>query len=82
MSESWPGMTGNRHLVRIGTRAADEGTCPDNLAAKALPAVWPAAAFFRRGSSSWTTSRWVPSWTRLTTSSSVACRGQAGRSSG
>ena len=41
MSETWPGMTGNRRLVRIGTRAADEGTCPDQQAAKALPAVWP-----------------------------------------
>ena len=41
MSETWPGMTGNRHLVRIGIRAADEGTCPEQQAAKALPAVWP-----------------------------------------
>ena len=41
MSETWPGMTGNWRLVRIGTRAADEGTCPEQQAAKALPAVWP-----------------------------------------
>lgn len=41
MSETWPGMTGNWHLVRIGIRAADEGTCPEQQAAKALPAVWP-----------------------------------------
>src|SRR5579872_6165329 len=38
---NWSRLTGDRNLVRIGTRAAEEGTCPDKLAAKALPAVYP-----------------------------------------
>ena len=42
MPENVAGMTGDRGLVRIGTRAADEGTCPARLAAKARPAMRPA----------------------------------------
>jgi len=41
MPVNWAGLTGDRSVVRIGTRAAEEGTCPDKLAAKALPAVYP-----------------------------------------
>lgn len=41
MPINWSGLTGDRSVVRIGTRAAEEGTCPDKLAAKALPAVYP-----------------------------------------
>jgi PD-(D/E)XK nuclease superfamily protein len=36
-------MTGPTNHVRVGTRAIGEGTCPDYLAAKARPALWPAA---------------------------------------
>ena len=42
MSASWPGMTGPTDHVRVGTRSVGEGTCPDYLAAKAHPALWPA----------------------------------------
>src|SRR5512146_1962249 len=35
-------MTGPTDHVRVGTRSAGEGTCPDYLAAKAHPALWPA----------------------------------------
>jgi hypothetical protein len=43
VSAGWPGMTGPTNRVRVGTRSAGEGTCPDYLAAKAHPALWPAA---------------------------------------
>ena len=43
MSAGWPGMTGPTDHVRVGTRSVGEGTCPDYLAAKAHPALWPAA---------------------------------------
>jgi hypothetical protein len=39
---NWPGMTGPIDHVRVGTRSVGEGTCPDYLAAKAHPALWPA----------------------------------------
>jgi PD-(D/E)XK nuclease superfamily len=42
VSASWPGMTGPTDHVRVGTRSVGEGTCPDYLAAKAHPALWPA----------------------------------------
>ena len=42
MSAGWPGMTGPTDHVRVGTRSVGEGTCPDYLAAKAHPALWPA----------------------------------------
>ena len=42
MSANWPGMTGPTDHVRVGTRSVGEGTCPDYLAAKAHPALWPA----------------------------------------
>ena len=42
MSANWPGMTGPTDHVRVGTRSVGEGTCPDFLAAKAHPALWPA----------------------------------------
>jgi hypothetical protein len=35
-------MAGSDNHVRVGTRAAGEGTCPDYLAAKAHPALRPA----------------------------------------
>lgn len=35
-------MVGSDDHVRVGTRAAGEGTCPDYLAAKAHPALRPA----------------------------------------
>ena len=41
MPVNWAALIGDRSVVRIGTRAAEEGTCPDKLAAKALPAVYP-----------------------------------------
>ena len=44
MSAGWPGMTGPTDHVRVGTRSAGEGTCPDYLAAKAHPALWPATS--------------------------------------
>jgi hypothetical protein len=37
-------MTGPTDHVRVGTRLADEGTCPDYLAAKAHPALRPAVS--------------------------------------
>ena len=40
MPVNWAVLAGDRSVVRIGTRAAEEGTCPDRLAAKALPAVY------------------------------------------
>ena len=42
MSAGWLGMTGPTDHVRVGTRSVGEGTCPDYLAAKAHPALWPA----------------------------------------
>jgi hypothetical protein len=42
VSAGWPGMTGPTDHVRVGTRFVGEGTCPDYLAAKAHPALWPA----------------------------------------
>ena len=42
MSANWPGMTGPTDHVRVGTRSIGEDTCPDYLAAKAHPALWPA----------------------------------------
>ena len=36
-------MTGPTNHLRVGTRSIGEGTCPDYLAAKAHPAMWPAA---------------------------------------
>jgi hypothetical protein len=42
VSADWPGMTGPTNHVRVGTRSVGEGTCPDFLAAKAHPALWPA----------------------------------------
>lgn len=41
MPVNWAALVGDRSVVRIGTRAAEEGTCPDKLAAKAFPAVYP-----------------------------------------
>ena len=35
-------MTGPTDHVRVGTRSVGEGTCPDYLAAKAHPGLWPA----------------------------------------
>jgi hypothetical protein len=35
-------MTGPTDHVRVGTRSVGEGTCPDYVAAKAHPALWPA----------------------------------------
>jgi hypothetical protein len=38
----WSVMSGDRNLLRISTRTADEGGCPAQRAARALPAVRPA----------------------------------------
>jgi hypothetical protein len=38
---NWSSLVGDGSLARIGTRAAEEGACPDKLAAKVLPAVYP-----------------------------------------
>jgi hypothetical protein len=42
MPDNWSGMTGDRSLVRIGTKTVDDASCPAYLAAKARPAMWPA----------------------------------------
>lgn len=41
MPENWPEMTGDRSLMRIGTKTVDDAACPGYLAAKARPAMWP-----------------------------------------
>lgn len=48
MPENWPGMTGDRNLVRIGTKTVDDATCPAFLAAKARPAMWPSRRSYAR----------------------------------
>ena len=72
MPVNWAGMTGDRSLVRIGTRAADEGTCPEQAGGQGAARRVARGSDRARGRSSWTTSRWAPSWTSLTTWRSAA----------
>jgi PD-(D/E)XK nuclease superfamily len=39
--EKWPGMTGDRNLVRIGASAVGGNGCLEQRAVKARPAMWP-----------------------------------------